>query len=131
MWWLQSTPVYIRGCEYSYRFLLWAKKFRGWGEGGGGGEKERFPRKAWRLSSLLDTINSFVFPRQTQHFLLGKPDKHHFRFLIATDCKYRESICNGKILSFILFFWKDPFDEPFYKNEKSQTTPRKPFPLPE
>ena len=37
MWWLQSTPVYIRGCEYSYRFLLLAKKFRG----GGGGERKR------------------------------------------------------------------------------------------
>ena len=64
----------------------------------------------------------------TQHFLPAKTDKHHFRFLVATDCKYRESIYNCKILSFILFFQKDPFDEPFYKNKKSQTTPRKPSP---
>ena len=85
---------------------------------GGEEEKERFPPKAWRLSSLLDTINSFVFSCQTQHFLPAKTDEHHFRFLVATHCKYRESIYNCTILSFVLFFRKDPFDEPFYKNKK-------------
>ena len=78
----------------------------------------RFPPKASRLSfsqsiTSLGTIKSFVFPHQNQHFLLAKTDKHYFGFFLATDFKYWESIYNCKILLFIVFFLKDPLDEPF------------------
>ena len=86
-------------------------------------EGERFPPRASRFSSLLtinslNTINSFVFPHQNQHFLLAKTERHYFGFLMTSECKYRESIYNCRILSFILFFRKDPFDEPFHKIKK-------------
>lgn len=56
----------------------------------GGGKK--FPPKAWRLSFLstitsLDNIKNFLFPHQSQHFLLAKTVKHYSGFLLTTDCK--------------------------------------------
>ena len=129
-----NVMITINTCVYNrlWRFLLTSsvsQKVKREGEG------ERFPPRASRFSSLLtinslNTINSFVFPHQNQHFLLAKTERHYFGFLIASDCKYRESIYNCKILSFILFFLKDPFNEPFHKNQKGQTLPREPFPLP-
>ena len=102
-----NVMIAINTCVYKrlWRFLLTSsvsQKVKREGEG------ERFLPRASRFFSLLtinslNTIKSFVFPRQNQHFLLAKADRYYFGFLIASDCKYRESIYNCKILSFILF----------------------------
>ena len=125
-----NVMITIHTCVYNrlWRFLLtssMSQKVKREGEGEGEGEGERFPPRTSRFSSLitinsLNTINSFVFPHQNQHFLLAKTERHYFGFLITSDYKYRESIYNCRILLFILFFRKDPFHEPFHKIKKAK-----------
>ena len=103
---LPNVMITINTCLYKrlWRYLLISpvsQKVKGW-------EEREVPTQAFKTFFLLtvnslDTIKSFVFSHQNQHFLLAKTDKHYLGFLITTDCKQRESIYNCKILSFTLF----------------------------
>ena len=120
---LPNVMITINTCLYKrlWRYLLISpvsQKVKGW-------EEREVPTQAFETFFLLtvnslDTIKSFVFPHQNQHFLLAKTDKHYLGFLITTDCKQRESIyklLQNFVIHFI--FPKDPFDEPCYKMKKA------------
>ena len=82
-----------------------SQKVKGW-------EEREVPTQAFETFFLLtvnslDTIKSFVFPHQNQHFLLAKTDKHYLGFLITTDCKQRDPFTIAKFFH-SLYFPKGP-----------------------